>query len=359
MPEPDGRSKIRVGVIGIGFGQAVHIPALRACPDFEVVAVCASTEERASKVASRLGIAQACGDWEKLVEDSSIDALTIATPPELQSEIALAALERGKAVFCEKPIALDSVAAERMVEAAERAQVANIVDFELLEVDAFRCLDEVLRAGKIGRLLQLAVNWHVETRSARMGVSSWKTRSAEGGGVLSNFVSHSFSYLETLVGPIARLCVQLGAAPDLRSPEDDTFTSLQLEFESGAVGSLVASCNAFLGSGHGIEFYGSEGSLRLEQRWSGTASGFAVRLATRDRGRYEELLGPAPRSPQDADDRIMPVSRLMARFASWIRSGEVSGPCLRDGLRVQQLLDLARLSSSRGSWVETRQSAAL
>ncbi len=89
------KSKIRVGVVGIGFAQQVHVPAFRADGRCEVVAICASNFARAPQVPGKLDIPQAFGDWQELIAQPNIDVISIATPPNIQPEIAIAALSQG------------------------------------------------------------------------------------------------------------------------------------------------------------------------------------------------------------------------------------------------------------------------
>src|ERR1700729_2517911 len=128
------KGKLRIGVAGIGFGQHVHIPAFRLNQDCEVVGVCASTHDRARAVADRTGVGCAFGDWREMIEDSRIDAVTLALPPALQTTVAIAALGLGKAVFCEKPLATSVEDAAQMVIAADSSALANMVDFEFPEL---------------------------------------------------------------------------------------------------------------------------------------------------------------------------------------------------------------------------------
>ena len=95
---------LRVAVIGVGFGQQVHVPAFRTDSRCEVTTLCASNEAKAAEVATRLNVPHASGDWRAVVADPEIDAVSIAVPPRLQPQIAIAALEHGKSVFCEKPL---------------------------------------------------------------------------------------------------------------------------------------------------------------------------------------------------------------------------------------------------------------
>src|SRR3990170_3737402 len=126
--------RIRIGVVGIGFGQHVLVPSFREDARCEIAAICATSRERASRVAERLGIPAAYGGWEEMVAASGIDAVAIAAPPFLQPGIVLEAVRRGKGVFCEKPMSVSREDALAMTEAAEASGLPNMVDFEFPEI---------------------------------------------------------------------------------------------------------------------------------------------------------------------------------------------------------------------------------
>ncbi len=341
---------LAVGVIGIGFGQQVHVPAVRSDPRCRVEAICASTRERAARVAERLCIPNAYGDWRELVEDPRIDAVTIAAPPSVQPAMAVAALERGKAVFCEKPMAASLEAAQRAAGAAERAGVANMVDFEFPELAPWQRAKSMLEEGAIGGLRHVAVSWQVETYANRMGLDSWKTQGAEGGGTLNGFVAHSFSYLEWLLGPVARLWASLHGAPhDQRL--GDTLDVLSMETASGVPVSLVASSQAFLGHGHRVELYGADGTLVLDNPTTDYVSGFRLLVGTRSSGRLEPV-DSIDAAPEACDGRVAPVAGLVRRFADWITEDVATVPSFKEGLRVQGLLEAAQRSHQSGRWVD-------
>src|SRR3954453_10593535 len=118
---------IRVGVVGIGFGQNVQVPAFRAHPGCEVVALCASRPDRAREVADRLGIPRAFGDWRAMLGED-LDAVSLAVPPAVQYEIALAAVRSGRAVFCDKPLTATLAQGRELAAAARNAGIANMID---------------------------------------------------------------------------------------------------------------------------------------------------------------------------------------------------------------------------------------
>ena len=117
------RGNVTIGIVGAGFGQQVHAPAFKSLPGCELGAICASHLERARKAAQTLGIPKATDDWRELVADPDIHALALAVPPSLQAEIALAAAQAGKHLFCEKPLALNVNQAQSILTAARQSKI--------------------------------------------------------------------------------------------------------------------------------------------------------------------------------------------------------------------------------------------
>lgn len=348
MSQAAGR--IRVGIIGIGFGQQVHIPAFQLDGRCEVIAICASTQQRAAEVASRHGVATSFGDWRQMVQDPDIDVIAIATPPSIQAEIATDAISRRKAVFCEKPLAISKAAALGMTVAVEQVGVANMVDFEFPDVEEWRRAKSILDRGDIGNLRHIAVSWNVETYANKLGLKSWKTKVEEGGGALNSFGSHALYYIEWFAGPVKRLSASLFRAPgDQRS--GDTLAILCLELESGVAASLSISNHAFLGNGHRVEFYGDEATLVMDNNTSDYVRGFRLLYGTRATNRLEVVYSSDHSQVIGGDGRIAAVACIVKRFVDWIVTGVPSTPSFQDGLRVQSLLEAARKSHELGCWV--------
>jgi predicted dehydrogenase len=343
---------LRVGVVGIGFGQAVHVPAFRGDPRCRVVAVCASDKARAEAVAAKLGVERAFGDWRALAADPGIDAVAVAVPAPVQAAVVLAAAAAGKHVFCEKPAAPDVASAEALLSAVRSAGVAHAIDFEFPEIPAWARARELLSAGAIGRPRHALLNWMVETYAVRTKADNWKTRAAEGGGTLNLFVSHAFHNLEWLLGPAdAVTSVDCSLWPAGSADEGgDVRVSARLAFASGLRADLTAAADAPLGSGHRLEIYGDRGALVLENPTRDYARGFRLSVGTREDG----TLRPADAGdfPADADGRIAAVVPLVRRFIDAALGGPPVSPNLEHGLRVQRLLDAARESARKGRAVE-------
>ncbi|MCX5893911.1 MAG: Gfo/Idh/MocA family oxidoreductase [Deltaproteobacteria bacterium] len=344
-------SKIRLGVIGIGFGQHVHVPAFRTDPRCEVAALGASDLKRAAAVADRLGIPRAFGDWRQLLADPDLDAVSLAVPPAIQSEIAVAALEAGKAVFAEKPLAASVTAASRMAAAARTSRQANLVNYEFMDIGLWQQAKAILDQGGLGELRQVAVAWNVEIYAIRHGLTSWKTARRAGGGALYGFASHALYYLEQFLGPIGSLTARLfNPLGDVEL--GDTAACLCLETAAGVPVSLTVSSHAFLGSGHRLEFYGSQGTMVLNNPTSDYVTGFQLFHGTRESGRLIAVPDEPGKSETHVDGRIDVVAKMAHKFLTWMETGVPCHPSFQDGLRVQKLLHAAETSHRSRTWVE-------
>ena len=309
-----------------------------------MVALASTDAARAKELAHAANIARGFGDWPALVED--VDVVAIAVPPNRQPDIAVRALDLGKAVFVEKPLAADLAGARAMLDAARKRQGPTMIDFNFPELVAWQRAQTMLASGAIGRLRHVVVTWNVENRATRLRLEDWRTRGAEGGGVLGNFVSHCMHYLEWFCGPIAGLTGRLFQL----SGTDRGYESgvaLAFAFASGAGGSLQMSAASFLGSGHRIEFYGEDGTLVLANPTADYFRGFELRHGHRGDDVLQPVAVEQPVSDGSTDERVAPVSRLVRRFLDACESGGDPSPGFAEGFRAQVLLDAARRACER------------
>jgi predicted dehydrogenase len=345
-----GAIVVRLGIVGCNYGRSVLLPAFRSDSRCTVIALAGSDAARTANVARAADVAHAFGCWQELVEHTNVDAVAIATPPSLQPAIAVHALERGKPVFVEKPLAADLASAKAMLQQAAGGPPA-MIDFGFPEIPQWRKAKALIDEGALGALRHVVVTWNVENHATRMRLRSWKTSAPDGGGALGNFVSHSFHYLEWFCGPISGLSARLSGIPD--DPALETNVALSLTFRSGAVGNLVMSCASYLGSGHRLEFYGEDGTLVLHNPTTDYMRGFELFHAQRPATALAPVAVDDP-SDQAVDGRIPPVTRLAARFLNAIEQRQPASPGFAEGYRVQYLIDATRRSHELGRFLECR-----
>jgi predicted dehydrogenase len=341
---------IRIGIVGTSYGCQVQLPAFRLDPRCAVVALAGSDRARTAARARKEAVPDAFSDWRQVVERTDIDAIAIATPPRLQPEIAIAALARGKPVFTEKPMAADLAGAAEMVRRA--GSLPAMMDFNFIEIMAWRKAKALLDEGAIGRLRHVAVSWNVENVSTRLRLKNWKTSGDDGGGALGNLGSHSLHYLEWFGGPIADLSARLSGLPD--DPSFETNVVLGVAFQSGASGSFAMSCASYLGTGHRLEFYGEEGTLVLNNPTADYMRGFEISHARRPAAALAPVkIEDDPIDRQFPDEaRVAPVSRMASRFLDAIERGGPVTPGFAEGYRVQTLLDVVRRSHATGQRIQ-------
>jgi predicted dehydrogenase len=341
---------IRLGIVGSNYGRIVQLPAFHTDPRCQVVALAGRDAARTAELAHDAGIARGYGGWRALVEDPDVQAVAIATLPSLQAPIAIRALELGKPVFAEKPMASDSAAARAMLRQAVLSGRPAMIDFNFHQIMSWQRAKTMLDDGAVGALRHVTVHWHVENRSIHTRVRNWKTTSDDGGGVLGNFISHCFHYLEWFCGPIGGLSARIGGLPS--ESDLETTVAMALQFTSGPLVSLSMSCASYLGAGHRIEFFGEDGALVLHNPGADYMRGFELFHAKRPAAPLERIAVTDPDDAQYPDGRIAPVSRLAKKFFDAIESGGTPAPGFAEGYRVQRLMDAARRSQLQRVWID-------
>jgi len=122
--------RVRIAVVGTGFGARIHVPGLRASGRFEVAALVGRDLDRTRATAERLGVPAACTSLDEALGSVALDAVSIATPPATHAPFAIAAARAGKHVLCEKPMARSVAEASAMCEAVRANRVVGAIGFE-------------------------------------------------------------------------------------------------------------------------------------------------------------------------------------------------------------------------------------
>jgi predicted dehydrogenase len=150
--------KLRIGIIGVGWYAGTNlIPELRATGRVEIVAIARRSADRLALAQQELNVPAAFTDWREMLEQSALDAVVVCTPPNAHTEPALAALERGLHVYVEKPMTLASADAQRIVEAAARADQIVMVGYNARGMGSWRTIKRLLGDGALGTVRQVSV----------------------------------------------------------------------------------------------------------------------------------------------------------------------------------------------------------
>jgi predicted dehydrogenase len=358
---------IGIGIVGAGFARTTQIPAFRDCMGARVVAIASRHRERAEIVAKEFGIENVADDWQGLVERDDVDLVSIVTPPVTHMEITLAALERGKAVLCEKPMAMNAAQAARMTERARSAGTLALIDHELRFLNSRRMLRTMLRNGAIGQVRHCNYVFRSDYRGVLDRPWDWWSDENMGGGTLGAIGSHvidSFRWvLETEVTQVlGMLSAHIGQRPDKTSGEMRAVTSddeakLLFRLADGPLNKSTTGAAALsvVESGsyeNRLELYGTIGSLMCEETgelWhspAGSATWRPVKV-------HQDHMAPNMRESS--------WSRGFTAFAGAIveamRSGKTivkDAATFEDGYRVQLVLDAARASNKSGCWVKVQ-----
>lgn len=189
-------------VAGIGTGgifKSVHIKPLVDHPEVEVVALCDVVEEKAQQLADEYGVKQVFTDYRDVLKLEDVDAVDICTSNKFHSEIAVAALEAGKHVFCEKPDAINASEAQKMADAAKKSGKTLMV----MRNNRFRpdtqYLKQYIDAGKMGEIYTGRCGW--QRRRGIPGKGGWfTTKELSGGGPLIDLGVHMIDVAIWLMG---------------------------------------------------------------------------------------------------------------------------------------------------------------
>lgn len=245
---------VRLGLVGCGrAAETLHLPALARVASARVVAAADVDASRLELVARRFGVARRYEDFRALLADAEVEAVAVCVPPLLHAEVALAALDAGKHLFVEKPLALTLEDCDRMIERARAAGVRSAAGFNLRHHRLVREAKERVRRGELGELKMLR---SVFTNGAGGGGASWRARREEGGGVLFDLGVHHFDLVNFLLEDEVEEVFACG-----RSGEDAAACAFTARTARGRLVSSVF-CEGTAET-HEIELYGARGRLRV------------------------------------------------------------------------------------------------
>lgn len=250
---------VRAGVVGLGrSGWHLHVQVMQRMEGFEVTAVADPMEERREEAIQATGCT-AYTDPEALIQDDRIELVVVATPSHTHADLACKALEAGKHVLVEKPMAMSVEEADRMIEAANKSnRLLTVYQLRRLDPDYVR-LREILDSGVLGPLVLVRLARHSYRRR-----SDWQTLRKFGGGMLNNWGAHIVDQgLEILGGPVDRFFADMQQTVSAGDAEDHF--KITMKGESDVVVDVeVSSCVAYPGPEYLV--VGKYGSLQGSTR---------------------------------------------------------------------------------------------
>ena len=355
---------IRVGLIGAnihaGWGGSVHARALDALPDYELTAVGTAHRETADEAAAHFGAKFAFDNYRELIECSEVDVVSVVVRVPFHHEMVLAALDAGKHVFCEWPLAANLAEAEEMAERA--GNVTHVVGLQGRTEPTFVQMKQLIDDGYVGDVLTCRVSAIMGGVLEREQRRAWQTDPALGAHTLAIPAGHNLDSFRFCVGEFAKLSGHLstqvrewrvretGETVVTSSPDNVLVNGV---LTNGASVSVQVAAVPYHGSGPSMEIYGTEGSLVLT-RAQQVATGNSELRGGRgtDSSLSEIAIGegePVPDAIQGSP--AANVGRLYQRLAAAIREGHPVEPNFDTAVSLHRLLNAIEVSSRDGTRV--------
>jgi len=377
--------ELRVGLIGYNFMGRAHSQAWRNAPLFFDLpakpiqtAICGRSPGPLQKFANRWGWQSVETDWRRMVEREDIDVIDIATPTALHHDIAIAAAENGKHIFCEKPFALNSVQAKAMLAAAEKAGITHYLNHNYRRCPAIRLAKKLIDDGKLGRIFHWRGAYLQSWTTDPNFPLTWQLQAeSAGAGPQFDLNSHSVDLARYLVGDISRVTAMTAQFIQERPLPSETATAFQggakegelhpvtvedaasmiVQFKNGAMGSFESTRFAMGRKNFNtFEIYGSEGAIgfnleRLNELEYFNHSdptdsqGFRTILATEPEHDYVGSWWP----PGHTIGYEHAFTHAVVDFVKAVVDGEPIKPDFHDGLACMQVLEAGLQSAKLGA----------
>ncbi|MDB5932600.1 MAG: gfo/Idh/MocA family oxidoreductase [Polaromonas sp.] len=342
IPAP-GQERLRLAVIGAGLGSAPHFQSLDdLASEAEVVWVYTRSAERLAAVRLPVG-ARKTTRLEDILEDASIKAVIVLTPPNAHLEMVQRAASAGKHVLVEKPLEINTLRATALVQACEAAGVTLAVMLQHRLREGALALKALLEAGELGQLVSASAFirwWRPQSYYDEPGRG---TLDRDGGGVLITQAIHALDLLLCLTGLPERVTGLASTSPVHRMEGEDTAAAL-LHYAGGAIGVVQATTAAYPGFAERLEINGTLGTASLEagQLQVALASGKIITAGT----------------PQASGGGANPMAfghgphrAVLQDFIRAVQQGVLPAITGRSALAVQQVIEAIMESSRTGQAV--------
>jgi predicted dehydrogenase len=361
--------RIRVGIIGANggsdrWGARAHVPAVMALPEAELVAVCTAHEETARRAQQRTGAPLAFWDYESMVRSPEIDLVTVAVRISLHHPIVMAALEAGKHVFCEWPLALNPAQAAEMCRLARAKKVVHAVGTQARFSPGIMYGKALMEEAYVGKpLLYHMTHFLSGAVEPRPSHRWWSMRAEEGGGALLIALGHALDVVRWYLGDVEAVCGSVQTlVPESRFADtgevvwvDAVDTVACMARLAGGLSGTVHVSNACKGGGgFRLEVYGTEGRLLVESSHMVQYSPARV-YGARGNAPLQELPVPAwfyEVTELAADSQAFQVAQLLRRCLRAVAAGEDFHPDFAEAVALHRTIEALVHSSKSGTWAE-------
>ncbi len=254
---------LRFALIGVGNIAPVHVAAIKAIPDAELVAVATRNPDRGSAFVAEYG-GTWYADYRDVLSRGDVDVVSICTPHDLHLPMTLDAAAAHKHVIVEKPMARNVGECDAMINACHAAGVTLGVVFQARFERLARLLKAGIDGGTLGRLLWTSANTIWYRSDAYYASGPWRgTLEHEGGGTLINQAIHDIDQLLWLSGSPDRVTARIRTLNHSIEVEDAAMA--MLEYDDGRIGLIQACTIAYPGFPERLEFYGTKGGAIFEK----------------------------------------------------------------------------------------------
>jgi predicted dehydrogenase len=379
---------IRIGLIGTGGMGKAHATAFKNVPlvfgnepGRPVLEIVADIDAKAvEKWAGEFGFAHWTTNWHEIVEDPRVDLVDITTPNSLHAEMAIAAAQAGKHIYCEKPLATTSVDAARIVAAVEKAGVISIVGFNYLKNPAQAFAQQLIASGELGEITLFRGTFDQDFLANPDIPFSWRLdRSVAGTGALGDLGSHTIAFAHFLVGDIVEVCglnttkikervvpasgsgyaATAQSGSEKRAVENEDIAEFLIRFDNGAIGTIGTS-RVGMGRKLGLtyEIQGTQGSLFYTQERMNEIKLYRHTDPDREKGYktvyigpehpgYKAFFGLAGIGLGYNDQKIIEAHDLLTAIAL----DQPVQPDVRFAYRVNKVIDAVDVSCQERRWV--------
>ncbi|PMC34831.1 gfo/Idh/MocA family oxidoreductase [Bacillus sp. UMB0899] len=259
-------SKIKVGVIGCGsIARRRHLIEFANNESVEIVAVCDIVETRAVEMAEKYG-AMAYTHYEEVLQLEEVDVISVCLPNDLHAPVSIAALNAGKHVLCEKPMATSRKEAEEMIETAKRNNKTLMIAHNQRFVSSHQKAKQLIESGEIGKIYSFRTTfghpgpekWSIDGRN------SWFFDKKQAFiGALGDLGVHKSDLIRYLLGEVAEVSAFVETSAKEDTDIDDNAVAV-LKMESGVIGTLTASWSYVTGGDNSTVIYAENAVLKLE-----------------------------------------------------------------------------------------------